>query len=71
MNYKQDYRCVGDLEVAGKLQLDDREVAECLCSHGDAVYTPGKGPSAEEFRECVELINELKEKLNALVGALT
>ena len=66
-----DYTRVGDLEVEGKLQLNDESVALCQCQRHDAVFTVGCSPDAEEFRGCVELVNELKEKLNALVGALT
>ena len=66
-----DYTRVGDLEVEGKLQLNDECVALCQCQRRDAAFTAECTPSAEEFRGCVELINELKEKLNALVAALT
>ena len=71
MTYPKDYRRVGDLEVEGKLQLDDENVALCLCRLPDAVYTDGCAPDAREFESCVTLLNELKEKLNALVEALT
>ena len=66
-----DYTCVRDLEVEGRLQLDDDTVADCICRRGSAAFRPGYAPDAEEFRQCVELVNELREKLNALVGALT
>ena len=66
-----EYACVRDLEVEGRLQLDDASVADCLCRRPNAVFRPGCEPEAEEFRQCVELVNELKEKLNALIGALT
>ena len=68
---RYDYSCVGDLEVEGKLQLNDESVARCLCQRHDAIFTAECSPSAEEFKSCVELVNELKEKLNALIGALT
>ena len=66
-----DYTRVGDLEVEGKLQLNDESVALCQCRKDDAVFTAGCSPDAEEFRGCVELLNELKDKFNALIGALT
>ena len=69
MNY--EYTRVGDLEVEGKLQLNDESIALCQCRRDDAVYTAECVPSAEEFRGCVELVNEIKDKLNALIGALT
>ena len=71
MDSYTDYTCVRDLEVEGRLQLDDESVAECICRMGNAAYRPGCEPDAEEFRRCVELLNELRDKLNALVGALT
>ena len=71
MSYPKDYQRVGDLEVEGKLQLDDESVALCLCRLPDAAFTDGCAPDAAEFRRCVQLVNEIKEKLNALVGALT
>ncbi len=71
MTYMNDYTRTGDLEVEGKIQLDDESVAACLCSAADAVFTAGRSPSAAEFAACAALVNELKEKLNALVGALT
>lgn len=66
-----DYTRVGDLEVEGKLQLNDESVALCQCRREDAVCTEDCSPSAEEFRACVELLNELKDRFNALIGALT
>lgn len=66
-----DYTRVGDLEVEGKLQLNDESVALCQCRRKDAVFTAECSPSAEEYRSCVELLNELKDKFNALIGALT
>lgn len=68
---RQDYTRVGDLEVEGKLLLDDESLSACLCAAPDAVFTPGGAPDAEQFRVCAQLANELKEKLNALIGALT
>lgn len=71
MAYTNDYSRVGDLEVEGKLQLGDPAVSDCQCSMADARCTPGCTPDAGEFESCVTLVNELKDKLNALVDALT
>lgn len=65
----QEYTRVGDLEVEGKLLLSDENL--CPCRKEDAAFTDECCPSAEEFRSCVELLNELKDKFNALIGALT
>ena len=67
----QEYTRVGDLEVEGKLQLNDESIALCQCRRRDAFFTNDCPPSPEEFQSCVELVNELKDMLNALVGALT
>ncbi len=67
----EEYACVRDLEVEGRLQLDDENVAECVIRRANAAFRKGKTPSAEEFAACVLLVNELKEKMNDLIGALT
>ncbi len=67
----EEYACVRDLEVEGRLQLDDENVAGCLISRPDAACRRGEPPSAEKFAACGRLLNEVKEKLYALVGALT
>ena len=66
-----EYACVRDLEVEGRLQLDDESVADCLCRRPNAVFRPGCGPAAEELRRGVEGVSVHKEGLNALIGALT
>lgn len=71
MDSYTDYACVRDLEVEGRLQLDDESVAECICRMANAAFRPGCAPDAAEFQRCVELLNEVKDKLNALIGALT
>ena len=67
----EEYACVRDLEIEGRLQLDDENVAECVIRRANAAYRKGEAPTAEEFESCVLLVNELKDKLNALIGALT
>ena len=67
----EEYACVRDLEIEGRLQLDDENVAQCVTHRDNAVYRKGETPTAEEYEGCVLLLNELKDKLNALVGALT
>ena len=67
----EEYACVRDLEIEGRLQLDDENVAQCVICRDNAVFRKGEAPTAEEFESCVLLLNELKDKLNALVGALT
>ncbi len=67
----RDYTRFGDLEVEGKLQLDDECLSECVVRTPEAAFTPECTPSPEEFRACVELVNELRDKLNALIGVLT
>ena len=67
----EEYVCVRDLEIEGRLQLDDENVAECVIHRANAAYRKGEAPTAEEFEACVLLLNEMKDKLNALIGALT
>lgn len=67
----EEYACVRDLEIEGRLQLDDENVAQCVIHRANASCRRGETPSAEEFEDCVKLLNEVKEKLNGLVGALT
>ena len=71
MAYEDEYVCLRDLEIEGRLQLDDENVAQCVIHRANAAYRKGEAPTAEEFEGCVLLLNELKDKLNALVGALT
>ena len=44
MDSYTDYACVRDLEVEGRLQLDDESVAECVCRMGSADFRPGWEP---------------------------
>ena len=71
MAFEDEYVCLRDLEIEGRLQLDDENVAQCVIHRANAAYRKGEAPTAEEFEGCVLLLNELKDKLNALVGALT
>ena len=71
MAFDDEYVCLRDLEIEGRLQLDDENVAQCVIHRANADFRKGEVPTAEEFEGCVLLLNEMKDKLNALVGALT
>lgn len=69
------YTKLTDLEVTGRLKAggvtigidpDDYEVTE-----DDAQAAAGSAPTKAEFDAVVALCNELKEKHNAMVAALT
>ncbi len=71
MGFESGYTRLGDLEVEGKLVLDDSDVVSAAVKVPEAVCRPGRTPSATEFRACVELCNALKASLNALIEAIT
>lgn len=71
MEFDRGYTRLGDLEVEGKLVLDDGEVASAAVTAPEAACRPGRTPSAAEFRACVELCNALRASLNALIEAIT
>lgn len=59
-----------NLEVAGSLELSGLTKSSYTVSSANAAEAAGSAPTAAEFKKTVDLCNELKSKLNALVTKL-
>ena len=59
-----------NLEVTGELKYSGLSSSAAAITSADATAAAGSAPTAAEFKKTVDLGNELKATVNALLGSL-